>query len=97
MENKKSRRKISSQFKAQLVLEYIKGVRSQAEICRENVISPSLFAKWCRQFQQNVHKVFDDPRGNNVQAEQITKLERIIGKQTIEIDFLKEARQRFNL
>jgi len=97
MENKKSRRQFTSQFKAQLVLEYIKGVKSQAEICRENALSPSLFAKWCQQFQQNIHKIFDEPRSSNNQAEQLAKLERIIGKQTIEIDFLKEARQRFNL
>lgn len=96
MENKKPRRKLTSQFKSQVVLEYLKGGKSQAEICRENVISPSLFAKWCRQFQENVHKVFDDLRNSNNQAEQISRLEQIIGKQTIEIDFLKEARQRFN-
>jgi len=77
-------------------MEYIKGIKSQAEICRENALSPSLFAKWCRQFQQNIHRIFEDPR-NNSQSEQIEKLERIIGKQAIEIDFLKEAHRRFNL
>lgn len=77
-------------------MEYIKGVKSQAEICRENALSPSLFTKWYRQFQENVYRVFEDPRNNN-QSEQIEKLERIIGRQTIEIDFLKEARRRFNL
>lgn len=45
MENKKPKRKLSSQFKAQLVLEYLKGAKSQAEICRENALSPRLFAK----------------------------------------------------
>ncbi|MEW6609847.1 MAG: helix-turn-helix domain-containing protein [bacterium] len=97
MENKKPKRKLLSQFKAQLVLEYLKGAKSQVEICRENTLSPSLFAKWLRQFHQNVFRIFDDPRNSNIQAEQLAKLERIIGKQTIEIDFLKEARKRFNL
>jgi transposase-like protein len=96
MENKKPRRKLTSQFKSQVVLEYLKGGKSQAEICRENAISPSLFAKWCRQFQENIHKIFEDFRNSNDQAEQIAKLEQIIGKQTIEIDFLKEARRRLN-
>ncbi len=97
MENKKPRRKLTSQFKSQIVLEYLRGSKSQTEICRENAIGSSLFAKWCRQFYQNIHKVFDDPRSSNNQTEQLAKLEQIIGKQTIEIDFLKEARQRFNL
>lgn len=97
MENKKPRRKLTDQFKSQVVLEYLRGGKSQTEICRENAISPSLLAKWCRQFQQNIHKIFDDPRGSNNQAEQMSKLEKIIGRQAIEIDFLKEARQKFNL
>ncbi len=54
MENRKPRRKLSSQFKAQLVLEYLKGAKSQAEICRENAINPGLFGKWRRQFHQNL-------------------------------------------
>ncbi len=97
MENKKPRRKLTGQFKSQVVLEYLRGGKSQAEICRENAISSSLFAKWCRQFQENVHKIFEEFRNSNDQAEQIAKLEQIIGKQTIEIDFLKEARRRIGL
>jgi len=94
MENKKPRRKLSGQFKAQLVLEYLKGVKSQTEICRENTISPSLFAKWCRQFQERVPLIFDDSQKNE-QAEQIARLEQIVGRQTIEIDFLKRGLRIF--
>lgn len=94
MENKKSRRKLSGQFKAQLVLEYLKGVKSQSEICRENIISPSLFVKWCRQFQERVPLIFDDFKQNN-QAEQMAKLEQIVGRQAIEIDFLKRGLRVF--
>ena len=97
MENKKPKRKLTNQFKSQVVLEYLRGGKSQAEICRENAISPSLLAKWCRQFQENIHKIFEDFRNSDNQAEQIAKLEQIIGKQTIEIDFLKEARRKLNL
>ncbi len=94
--NKKPKRKLSGQFKARLVIEYIKGIKSQADICRENALSPNLFAKWYRQFQENVHQIFEGSR-NNDQLKQIERLEKIIGKQTIEIDFLKEAHYKFNL
>lgn len=87
MENKKPRRKISGQFKDQLVQEYLKGVKFQAEICREKTISPSLFAKWCRQFQERIFLIFDNFRQNS-QTEQIAKLEQIAGRQAIG-DFLK--------
>jgi len=94
MENKKPRRKLSGQFKAQLVLEHLRGVKSRAEICRENAISPSLFVKWCRQFQERVPLIFDDFKQNN-QAEQMAKLEQIVGRQAIEIDFLKRGLRMF--
>jgi transposase-like protein len=94
MENKKPRRKLSSQFKTQLVMEYLRGVKSQAEICRENAITPSLFTKWCRQFQERVPSIFDDSQKNN-QAEQMAKLEQIVGRQAIEIDFLKRGLRMF--
>jgi transposase len=94
MQNKKPRRKLSSQFKVQLVLEHLKGVKSQAEICRENAISPSLLAKWYQQFQERVPLIFDDSQKNN-QAEQMTKLEQIVGRQAIEIDFLKRGLRMF--
>jgi transposase-like protein len=92
MQDKKPRRKLSSQFKARLVLEHLKGVKSQAEICRENALSPSLFAKWCQQFQERAPLIFDN---QNNQAEQMTKLEQIVGRQAIEIDFLKRGLRIF--
>ena len=94
MENRKPRRKLSGQFKAQLVLEHLRGVKSQAEICRENAISPSLFAKWCRQFQERAPLIFDDSQKNKP-AEQMAKLEQIVGRQAIEIDFLKRGLRIF--
>ncbi len=90
MNNTTKRRKLSSQLKTQLVMEYIKGSKSQAEICRENVIGANLLSKWVRQFQEKAHLVFEDFRKNK-QEEKITKLEQIIGKQTIEINFLKRG------
>lgn len=94
MENKRPRRKLSSQFKSQLVLEHLKGVKSQAEICRENAIASSLFVKWCQQFQERVPLIFDDSTQSN-QAEQMAKLEQIVGRQAIEIDFLKRGLRMF--
>ncbi len=92
--NNKTKRNHSGEFKAKVVLEYLRGEKSQAEICRENIICPSLFNKWLKQFENNVTTVFEKTKGIR-EAENTTKLEQIIGKQTIEIDFLKRGLQMF--
>lgn len=77
-----------------MVLEYLKGEKSQAEICRENIICPSLFNKWLKQFEDGISMVFENAKGNQ-EAEKTAKLEQIIGKQAIEIDFLKRGLRMF--
>jgi Transposase and inactivated derivatives len=86
----KIRRTHSASFKARLVLEFLKGVKSQSEICREHALAPSLFGKWITQFEQRMEKVFEDA-GTNEHEHKIEKLEHIVGRQAIEIDFLKRG------
>ncbi len=91
----KPKRKFTSQFKFQVVQDYLKGIKSQSEICRDYTISFSLLNKWKTQFEKNAPLIFED-QNKKSEAEKIEKLERIIGKQTIEIDFLKRGLQFFN-
>ncbi|MCD6169887.1 MAG: transposase [Candidatus Latescibacteria bacterium] len=44
------RRSYSPQFKAEVVLEALKGEKSAAQICRERSISHDLSTRWRRQF-----------------------------------------------
>jgi len=90
-----SKRKYASQFKVNLVLQYLQGGKSQAELCRENSINPNLLNKWVKQFQTQANAIFDKDKQNEYQKK-IEKLERIIGKQTIEIDFLKRGLSMFS-
>lgn len=92
----KTPRKYSSQFKADLILQYLKGSKSQAEICREYGLNSNLLHKWLTRFEQQVSQIFE-PGQDNEQQQKIAKLERIIGQQTIEIDFLKRGLSRFSL
>jgi transposase len=90
-----SRRKYASQFKVSLVLQYLKGSKTQTEICRENSINPNLLNKWINQFQNQANTIFEKGKQDEHQKK-IEKLERIIGKQTIEIDFLKRGLSMFS-
>jgi transposase-like protein len=89
------KRKYTGQFKIDLVLQYIKGGRSQAEICRENGINPNLLNKWVGQFENQASQIFNKGKQDEHQKK-IEKLERIIGRQTVEIDFLKRGLSRFS-
>lgn len=89
------RRNYSSAFKAQRVLEYLQG-RMPAEICREHALSPNLLYKWHKEFQERISLVFENNKTEKGYQEKMEKLERIIGKQAIEIDFLKRGLSMFN-
>lgn len=95
MNNQKKKRNFTAQFKTQLVLEYLSGRKSQAEICRENLIGSNLLGKWVRQFQEKAPRVFEDISKQDQSGKRIEKLEQIIGKQAIEIDFLKRGLRRY--
>jgi len=86
----KQQRKYTSQFKVGLVMQYLKGSKNQAEICRENNLNPNLLNKWLKQFEQQANVIFEPNKAKEFQK-QAERLEQIIGKQTIEIDFLKRG------
>lgn len=90
-----SKRKYTSQFKASLAIQFLKGGKTQAEICRENSINPNLLNKWVNQFQDQASQIFERGKQNEYEKK-VEKLERIIGKQTIEIDFLKRGLSMFS-
>lgn len=89
------KRTFTSQFKLKAVQDYLRGNKSQAEICRDYAICPTLLNKWKVQFEKNAPLIFED-QNKRSETEKIEKLERIIGKQAIEIDFLKRGLQFFN-
>ena len=87
------RREFSPHFKVQVVLEALKGDRSQASICREYNISPELLRGWKKQFLERAHLIFTPQRGSNEQ-QRIAELERLVGKLTYELTVSKKV---FNL
>jgi transposase-like protein len=89
----KKRRNFSAQFKLETVLDGLRGEKTVAQICRERDISESLYYKWRDAFMERVTDIFVDQRGpqRDEQAERIAELERLAGKQALEIEILKKA------
>ena len=93
------RRTFKPEFKFEAVLEMVRGEKSIAQICRERDISESLLYKWRDAFFERAPGIFADQRGgstNDPQAERIAELERLVGRQTLEIEVLKKARSLLN-
>ena len=90
----KKRRNFTAQFKFETVMEGLRGEKSIAQICRERQITESLYYKWRDALLERGADVFEDRRGSeqrDEQAERIAELERLAGKQALEIEILKKA------
>jgi len=90
-----NRRNYSPEFKARIVLEYLQG-KSPSELCREHTLNVNLLYKWHKEFRDGLKAVFEKNQSRAEYQAKTEKLERIIGKQTIEIDFLKRGLAMFN-
>lgn len=93
--SKQSPHKFASSFKFQLVVEALKNESNQTEIARAYQVEPKLISLWKHQLIENGHKVFEAGRGDQ-SAQKISDLEKIIGKQTVEINLLKKFLGHYN-
>jgi transposase-like protein len=86
----RTRRNFSAEFKAKVVLEALSGAKSAAEICREHNLKPDLLSHWKNQFLANASKVFENGATVDPQQSRIEELEKLAGKQSLEIEILKK-------
>lgn len=56
----KTRRKFSAKFKADLVIELLKGEKDINSLATENGISPNLLRNWKNEFLDNAQLAFED-------------------------------------
>jgi transposase-like protein len=87
----RTRRTFSAEFKAKVVLEALSGAKSAAEICREHNLKPDLLSHWKDQFLANASKVFENGVTVDPQQVRIEELEKLAGKQSLEIEILKKV------
>ena len=90
----RKRRHFGSEFKAQVVLDVLTGVQSQAEACRKHGLGPNLLALWKTVFLQRAHLVFDSDSARSAEQARIAELEQVLGRMTLENEILKKASSR---
>jgi transposase-like protein len=90
------RRSFSASFKAEVVLSLLTGAKTQAELCRQHELSPTLLNQWKDAFLANAAAAFQNREPNSPEAARVAELERALGRATLENDILKKATSILN-
>jgi transposase-like protein len=87
----KKRRKFTPEFKAQVTLEVLMGVKTSAEACREYGLKPELLSRWKAELVENAPVVFRCDEQRNQEQARIADLERLAGRLTLELEVAKKV------
>ena len=93
---RRTRRNFTPEFKAQVVLELLRGERSHAELCRQHQLSPNLLTLWKSTFLERLHLVFQADEQHSQEQRRIADLEQLVGRQALELEILKKASRLLN-
>jgi transposase-like protein len=88
-----SRRKFTKEFKLAAVRRLETGA-SIGEVARACEVNPNVLQRWRREFRNGVDRAFPGLGKKKAEESRVAELERKIGQQTLEIDFLKRVLQR---
>ena len=87
----RNQRSFSLEFKRQVVEELLSGESRPAQLCRRYNISSSILYHWKRQYSRG--KFDNEPTEEAALKDRIEKLERLVGRLTLENEFLKRGLQ----
>ena len=85
----RNQRSFSLEFKRQVVEEMLSGESRPAQLCRRYNISRSIVYHWKEQYGRG--KFDNEPTEEAALRDRIEKLERLVGKLTLENEFLKRG------
>lgn len=86
------RRKFTKEFK-QTAVRRLESGQSVAEVARALEVNPSELHRWRRELQEHGDRAFVGAGKKRAEESQMAALERKVGQQAMEIDFLKRALQ----
>ncbi len=87
----RNQRTFSQEFKRQVVEELLTGDSRPAQLCRRHNISSSLLYHWKKQYGRG--RFNNEPTAEAALKDRIEKLERLVGRLTLENEFLKKGLQ----
>jgi transposase len=88
-----SRRKFTKEVKLAAIQRLETG-SSAAEVARAFEVNPNLLHRWRKEFRRGPGNAFPGEGKRRWEETKVAQLERKVGQQTLEIDFLKGCLQR---
>src|SRR5512141_2662440 len=95
-----TRRSFRRDFKLLLCRDVVTGNISKAQACREHGLSPGMLDRWVDQYKVRGEDAFpasDEPGAVLGVAERMKELEALVGRLTLENEFLKRVLQKGDL
>ena len=88
-----TRRHHSEEFKREIVRQLEAGEKRISQLCREHHLDPGMVREWKRKVEAHGERAFRDPEASELaQAlKRIAELEGLVGRITLEKEFLKKA------
>jgi len=87
----RNQRSFSVEFKRQVIQELLSEESRPAQLCRRYNISSSLLYYWKKQYSRG--KFNNEPTEEAALKDRVERLERLVGKLTLENEFLKKGLQ----
>jgi len=87
----RNQRSFSLEFKREVIQELLSGESRPAQLCRRHNISSSLLYHWKKQYSRG--KFNNEPTQEAALKDRVEKLERLVGRLTLENEFLKKGLQ----
>jgi transposase len=87
----RNQRSFSVEVKRQVIQELLSEESRPAQLCRRYNISSSLLYHWKKQYSRG--KFNNEPTEEAALKDRVEKLERLVGKLTLENEFLKKGLQ----
>src|SRR5579863_7393324 len=87
-----ARRKFSKEFKV-AAMRRLQGGQTAAEVARALEVHPSELHRWRHELEDHGERAFSGVGQKRAEESRVAELERKVGQQTLEIDFLKRALQ----
>lgn len=88
-----SRRKFTKEVKLAAVQQLETG-STAAEVARAFEVNPNVLHRWRKEFRHGPGNAFSGPGKRRWEETRVAQLERKVGQQALEIDFLKGCLQR---
>lgn len=85
----------TNEFKFKIAIEAIRGDKTLAQLVQEHNVASSLICKWKKQLLDSGASLFESSAKQTAPCSNEKKLYEQLGRQAIEIDYLKQFAGRY--